>query len=61
MEPYMEYKIKEPSLKKGNQKDASAYSEKVASVAPRKSAPLDAKGQTGKKDESPYKEHCKDE
>jgi len=57
------YSIKEPGLKKGGQKDQAAYSEKAGSGAGgmRKGAPLDSKGQTGKKDESPYKEHCKDE
>lgn len=57
------YTIKEPKLKSGESKDASAYSEKAgqSGMGARKSAPLDGKGQVGKKDESPYKEHCKDE
>ena len=49
--------------KGGGGKDAAAYSEKAGqgAGAARKGAPLDGKGQVGKKDESPYKEHCKDE
>lgn len=57
------YTIKEPKLKSGSAKDSSAYSEKAgqAGISARKGAALDSKGQVGKKDESPYKEHCKDE
>ena len=57
------YTIKEPKLKSGGSKDASAYSEKAgqSGVGARKGAPLDSKGQTGKKDEPIYKEACKDE
>lgn len=57
------YSIKEPKLKSGSSKDASAYSEKAgqAGTAARKGAPLDSKGSTGKKDEPIYKEACKDQ
>lgn len=57
------YPMKEPKLSGGGAKDQAAYSEKVGQGggAARKGAPLDAKGQTGKKDEAPYKEACKDQ
>lgn len=57
------YPASSAGLKKGGQKDASAYSEKAGAGAAgqRKGAKLDKIGGTSGKDEKHYKEHCKDE
>lgn len=48
------------ALKKGGKKDQSAYSSSGGASSGKKSAGLDKLGQTSKKGEGQYKEHCKD-
>ena len=55
------YPKTDASLKKGGKKDGSAYSQTGgASMGKGKSASLDKQGQTSKKGDACYKEHCKD-
>lgn len=57
------YETKEPKLTSKSAKDASAYKESAGAGATgaKKSASLDKTGGVAKKDDSQYKEHCKDQ
>lgn len=55
------YSAKEPTMKKGGDKDASAYKESAKGVSGKKAAKLDSLGGTKSKNEPLYKANCKDE